>query len=372
MKSYALLVPLVAMGLVAQTPTKSLLGTVSVVRANSSEIEVKPERGEAVVVKVGSSTIAKKVAPGQTDLSKAETINLADVAAGDRVLVTLGSPAAATDSPPALRIVVIAASDLAKRDAADRQDWQRRGVAGVVTAIAGNEVSVESRSLGAAAKYSVTVDSKTSYKRYAPDSVKFAEATNGSLSELSVGDQIRARGQKSADGLKVDAEEVVFGTFLSKAGTITAVNSATREVTLKDLGSNKPLMVRFTADSQVKRMPDMAAMQGMLAAGRGAAAPPAPQGAQQGPPGRGPGPRGPDIAQILEALPRVPFEDLKQGEIVVVSAIRGARPDQITAITFLANAETLVQLAMAARGAGATGPAPSLAGLASSISNVGP
>jgi Domain of unknown function (DUF5666) len=239
----------------------------------------------------------------------------------------------------------------------------------VVTAVAGNEVSVESRSLGAPAKYAVTVDSKTSFKRYAPDSVKFADAKNSSLSELSVGDQIRARGQKSPDGLRVDADEVVFGTFLSKAGTITAINSVTREVTLKDLGSNKPLMVRFTADSQVKRMPDLAAMQGILSAGRGAAA---------GPPG-GRGavapaapPRGPDIAQILETLARIPFEDLKQGEIVVVSAIRGARPDQITAITFLANAETLVQLAMAARGAGATGPAPSLAGLAGSISNVGP
>jgi hypothetical protein len=103
-------------------------------------------------------------------------------------------------------------------------------------------------------------------------------------------------------------------------------------------------------------------MSGMLGgAGRGGGRGPA-AGAQ----------RGPDIAQMLELLPPVKFEDLKTGEVVVVSAIQGAKPDQITAITFLANAETLVQLAMAARGAGATGPAPSLAGLAGSISNVGP
>jgi endonuclease YncB( thermonuclease family) len=333
----------------AQTPARSLLGTVTGVRSNANEIEVKPETGDSVTVKVNGSTSVKKVAPGQTDLSKAETATVADVAAGDRVLVTLGPDAAV-----AVRVVVMPATDLAKRDAADRLDWQRRGVAGVVTAISGNDISVEMRSLGAPAKYTVTAGARASFKRYAPDSVRFADAKTSSLGELSVGDQTRARGQKSADGLKVDADEVVFGTFLSKAGTITAVNAADREITLKDLSNKKPLVVKFTADSQVKRMPDMGALPG---GGRGAA---------------GPGRGGADIGQILEGLPRLPVEDLKQGEVVVVSASRGARPDQITAITLLANAETLVQLAMAARGAGATGPAPSLAGLASSISNVGP
>jgi len=343
MKTLVLL--LLAVSLMAQT--KSALGTVT--RASAAEIEVKSENGEAIVVKVAAATAVKKVAPGQTDLSKAETVTAADVATGDRVLVSLGADAGA----PALRIVVMPATDLAKRDAADRLDWQRRGVSGVVTAIGGNDVSVELRSLGAPLKFTVTVNGKTSFRKYAPDSVRFADAKASSVRELTVGDQIRARGQKSPDGLKVEAEEVVFGTFLSKAGTISALNPAAGEVTMKDLGNkNKPVTVKLTADSQVKRMPDMATLQG---GGRG--------------PGRG---GGPDIGQILEGLPKLTLADLKQGEVVVVSAIGGARPDQITAITFLANAETLVQLAMAARGAGASGPAPSLAGLASSISNVGP
>jgi hypothetical protein len=339
----------------AQTPqARSLPGTVTAVRAESSEIEIKPDTGPAITVKTGASTIAQKIAPGQTDLSKAEPIKVSDVIAGDRVLVTLGP-----DAPDARRIVVIAATDLAKRDAADRLDWQRRGVAGVVTAVTASDFSVETRSLGSATNYTVTAGPKTTFKRYSPDSVKFADARNSGLAELKPGDQVRARGQKSADGLKVEADDVVFGTFLSKAGTISAINPVTHEITIKDLGNkNKPIAVKFTGDSQIKRMPDAAAMTGMLGAGR----------AGRG--GRGPG--GPDIAQMLELLPPVKFEDLKSGEVAVVSAIEGEKPDQITAITFLANAETLVQLAMAARGAGATGPAPSLAGLASSISNVGP
>ena len=46
------------------------------------------------------------------------------------------------------------------------------------------------------------------------------------------------------------------------------------------------------------------------------------------------------------------------------------RYETVTAVTMLANAEMLVQMAMAARGA--TGPAPTLAGLAANIGGVGP
>jgi len=241
-------------GLFAQAPTpKSVLGAVSAFHADSAEIEIKPESGDAVLVRVSGTTVVKKVAPGQTDLSKAEDIKVTDVALGDRVLVTL-----APDQKEARRIIVIPANDITKRDAADRADWQKRGVAGVVTVISGNEVSVELRSLGGAAKYTVMAGPKTRFKRYASDSVRFADAKSSKLEELAVGDQIRARGEKSADGMKVDADEVVFGTFLSRAGTITAINPATHELTIKDLANNKPVTVKFIADSAVKRMPDAA------------------------------------------------------------------------------------------------------------------
>ena len=146
-------------------------------------------------------------------------------------------------------------------------DWTRRGVTGVVAAKSGNDVTLKIRTLGGESQAVVTVTEKTSFKRYAPDSVKFAEAKNSKLAEISVGDQVRARGVKSEDGLKVTAEDVVFGTFVTKAGTITLVNPETREITVKDLANNKPLVIRITADSQIKKMPDMAAMMGGM--GRG-------------------------------------------------------------------------------------------------------
>ena len=333
---------LLAASVFAQAPPpKSLLGKVAAFHPTSAEFEIKPDKGDSVAVKVGAETIVKRIAPGQTDLSKAETISATDVAIGDRVLVTFGAP----DPVEARRIVVIPATDIAKKEAADRADWQKRGAAGVVTAVNGNDIGVELRSLAGATRFTVTVGPKTSFKRYAPDSIRFADAKNSGLAEISVGDQLRARGEKSPDGTKVAAEDIVFGTFLSRAGTITAVNAEAREITIRDLASNKPVVVKFIPESRVKRMPVTGAPDA---------------------------PKGNDIAQLLDSLPPIKIEDLKRGDVAVVSALKGPRADQITAVTFLANAEALVQLAMKARGAGANGPAPSLAGLAGSISNVSP
>ena len=129
----------------------------------------------------------------------------------------------------ARRIVVMSSSDIGKRNAADSADWMKRGVAGIVAAKNGNEITLRKRSFQGEIKLTVTVSDKTSYRRYAPDSVKFADAKSSSLAEVNVGDQLRARGQKSEDGLKVSADEVVFGTFLTKAGPITAVNVEAKE-----------------------------------------------------------------------------------------------------------------------------------------------
>jgi hypothetical protein len=369
----------------AQGPANNaVIGAVSAMRSEVSEIDVRQDNGAATVVRFSAATTAQRVAPGQTDLTKAEGIKVTDVAPGDRVLVTLDPMA----SGMARRIVVMASSDIAKKNAEDRLDWARRGVAGVVAAITGNEITLDQKTtLGGAAKFTVKVDDKTAFKRYAPDSVKFSEAKSSTLAEIRVGDQVRARGQKSLDGLHVDADDVIFGTFLSKAGTITAISPDAKEVTVKDLADKKAvLVIRFTNDSQIKRMPDAAGMASLIAVGRGgaAAAPsaggtvssgaqptaPASNGPGRGVSGGGRG--GLDMAQMMDALPTVKFEDLKVGDTVVVSATSGTRPGQFTAITFLANAEALVQLAVAASGGASSGPAPSLAGLASSISSIGP
>ena len=169
-----------------------------------------------------------------------------------------------------------------------------------------------------------------------------------------MGDQVRARGQKSEDGLKVTADDVVFGTFVTRAGSIVAVNPESHEIAVKDLTSNKPLTIKFTADSQLKRMPDFAGMMGRGGMPGGAAGRRMPGG---GAPGGGMAGRGPmggmDINAMLERMPQTKLEDLKPGEMIVVSSTKGAKSDQVTAIMMLANADFLLQMVSAQQGGGA-------------------
>jgi len=352
-KSFALLFLCAAAW--AQTMPKAVVGSITAFKAEDALVMVKPDNTDAVSVKLTPDTVFQRIAPGERDLKKAAAMNMTDMALGDRVLVSFK-----TGSTEALRILVMSSTDIQKRNEADSLDWTRRGVSGVVAAKAGNVLTLKKRSLTGEIVMTVTVDDKTAVRRYDSDSVKFADAKVSKLDDVSVGDQLRARGVKSEDGLKVAAEEMVFGTFVTKAGAITAIDPETKEVTISELGTNKPLVVKFTADSQIKKMPGM---MGMMGAGRGGApgGPPSPAGsAQAGPPAGSPNAAGhmPDVAQMLEHAPAAKLDDLKVGEKIVVSSTKGARPGEITAIMLLGNADMLIQMATVPSGRGAGGGAP--------------
>jgi hypothetical protein len=318
---------LFAVVLVVQTPApKSVLGTVTSFNKDANTFEVKADNASPVPVKLLSNTSVQRIAPGETSLAKATTITAADIAAGDRVLVNFAS-----NGSDALRVVVMAATDIARRDDADRQDWAKRGISGIVAAKNGNQILLQKqRTPSGEVQLVINVSDKTKFRRYSPDSVKFADAIAGKLDDVNVGDQLRARGMKSFDGLKVDAEEVVFGTFLTRAGSVVSIDAASREITVKELGTAKPLTIKLTSDSTIKQMPN------------------APADTRGGAPGAA------SIAQIVERFPSGNIEDIKPGSSVVVSSTKGAAADKVTAILVVANADALIRMASTPSGRGST------------------
>jgi hypothetical protein len=325
-----------------QTAPKAILGSIAAFKAEDGLVVVKPDNAGAVNVQLTPETVFQRVEPGEHDLRKAAAMKMTDMALGDRVLVSFKP-----GTTEALRILVMSATDITKRNETDRVDWNKRGISGIVTAKTPTAVTLKMRGVTGETSATVTVDGKTAYRRYNSDSVNFADAKISRFDEVSVGDQLRARGLKSEDGSKVTAEEVVFGTFVTKAGTITAINPETKELTVAELGTNKPLTVKFTSDSQIKRMPNMAGMM----PGRGGA----PGGSPAGPSHM------PDMSQMLDHMPVAKLDDLKTGEKIVVSSTKGAKPDEITAIMLLGNADMLIQMATVPSGRGA--PAQNAGGM---------
>ncbi len=356
----------------AQTPAPSrFVGTVTAIKVDTAEIVVKPDNAAAVSAKLTSDTVVERVEPGAKDLKGAQPMQASDISVGDRVLVVL-----LPDAPVLRRIVDMSALDINKKNEADRLDWTKRGISGVVAAKTGNDITLKMRSMQGEIRATVTVTEKTKYKRYTPDSVKFVDAKVSNLDEISVGDQLRTRGQKSEDGLKVTADEVVFGTFVTKAGTVTAVNPESKEIRVNEIGTSKPLLIKLTADSQLKKMPSFGGAPGGPAPGgaqtKSAGSPAAPAGGAPAPGGMRPGGAQPDLAQMIERMPSAKLEDLKPGEMIVVSSTKGAKSDEITAITLLSNADMLIRMATmpAPGGARPAGAAPSLGGLSTGLDSL--
>jgi hypothetical protein len=318
---------------IAQIPAAGkFVGTIREFSAATAEILIQPDGAETARVKVTLETQVQRVAPGDKDLRNAVMIPVTALAVGDRVYV-----AVTPGGSEARRIIVMPASEITKKQEAERQDWIARGVAGIVTARAAESITLRVPSGAGDGSTVVRTDSTTRFRRYAPDSVKFADAKPSSIAEVSPGDQMRARGAKSVDGQTMTAEEIVFGTFQTHAGSITNVNGETQEITISEMGSKRRLTIQLAADSQIKKMPDFGGPMGGMA-------PPGPA------PGSAPaGPR-PDFSQMLERMPPASIEDLKPGATIVVSSTKGQTEGKVTAIMLLANADMLIQ--MSGRGAG--------------------
>jgi hypothetical protein len=221
--------------------------------------------------------------------------------------------------------------------------------------------------VGATAKtITVNTTKATTLKRYAPASVSFDAAIAAPISAIQPGDQLRARGGKSADGTSIDAEEVVSGTFRNISGSIAAIDPATTSFSIKDLVTKKQFTVKITPDAQMKRLPDT--MARMLAVrfksgsgGSGGAGTSAGQGQRGGAGGQpsggapgggsgggsgsgwagGGGQGGGDPNQMLSRLPSIQLSDLKKGDAVMLVSTDGATA--VTAITLLAGVEPLLE-----------------------------
>lgn len=328
MRTFAVALALAA-ALLAQ-PQKSILGTVTEFKMASLEIGLRPDDGAGTYFKVSPDTEVLQAEPGERDLSRAKKVRVTDLSLADRVLVTF-----VAGMPEARRIVLISAADISKRNEAERLDWQKRGVNGTVTAIHGDEIALRTGSVQGPQEITVIVTPKTMVRRFAPDSVKFADAQWSTIAEIAVGDQVRTRGNQSADGAMLKAEDLVYGTFRSAIGAIAAIDTEARTITIADLVTKKPLTIRVTGDTQLKEMPDFRGMfKNGGAGGHGAQAVSDPNKL--------------DVAKLIEMLPLTKFETLKVGGAVMVSSTRGSRSDEVTATRIISNVNFLIETAAAA------------------------
>jgi len=342
------------------------VGTIKTISGNT--VTLATDSGSEVTVLLQSSTRLLRMAPGQTDLKQATPIQLQDLQVGDRLLAG-GSSADGGKSLTATSAVVMTKADVAAKQEHDREDWQKRGVGGLVKAVDASTgtITISTGALGARTTLAVKISKATVIRRYAPDSVKFDDAKPGTLEQIKSGDQLRARGTKSDDGKEVAAAEIVSGAFLSVAGTVVSTDPSNNTVTLTDLATKRPVTMKITGDSQMRKLPATMA-QGIAMrlkggpGGGGAEAPVAAPGASRGvgsasarsaeaPGGSGAGGGGfrqggpPDFQRMLTRLPAVTLADLQKGDALMIVATEGSAEVPSTAIILLSGVEPILTAA---------------------------
>jgi co-chaperonin GroES (HSP10) len=322
------------------------IGTVKAMAGDS--LTLTTDAGQEVVVSVADGARILQLAPGSTDLKTAQTIRLADIAAGDRVLVS-GKAGDGGVGLTASRVILMKSSDIAQKHEAEQGDWQKRGTGGIVSAVDAGAGTVV-LSVGAK-KLTVNTSSATRFRRYAGDSVKFEDAKSGTLAQIQVGDQLRVRGATSDDGSSIQAEEVVSGSFRNLAGLIATIDAAGGTLTLKDLATKKTVTVKITDNSSLKALPPQAAARFAARAKGGASGGESQAPAQGAGQAAGGGERtggtghsaGTDLSQLVSRLPSQGVADLKVGDAVMIVA---SQPDsavsQVTCVTLLSGVEPIL------------------------------
>jgi len=360
------------------------IGTIKAI--NGSSITLTPDSGPDIAVAVEPNARLIRLAPGQTDVKAATPIQLQDLQVGDKIRVR-GYASNDATTFPALEVLVLTSSAVAAVGEQIRQDWQKRGIGGPVTAVdpAAGTVTISVSSLSGKKAITVLTSKNTVVRRYAPDSAKFEDAKPSTLQAIHVGDQLRARGDRSPDGSQVTAEEVVAGNFPNIAGLIKSVDASTGTISVQDLVTKKTVDLKINADSQLHKIPDemargfaarLKAAGGSSGAGANSTSASSPAGAHAptagaspsgmgqgsaagggGTPGaaQGGGAMGPggaggaragggfDLQRMLDQTPAVAVADLHKGDAVAILATEGTPSGGSSVIKLFSGVEPILQ-----------------------------
>lgn len=341
---------------------KQVVGTIKAI--NGKTITLTSDAGANVFATVTDSTRIVRVEPGQTDLKTAVPLTFEELQTGDRILIR-GALSADGTSLTASGVIAMKHADLQAKQQQVLDDWQKRGIGGLVSSVdpAAGVINVSVVTAGGARTIAIHTSKSTILRRYAPDSVKFDDAKLSAVADIRPGDQLRARGARSQDGAELTADEIVSGSFRNISGTVVSVDAASNSLTVTDLVTKKPVVVKVTAQSQIRKL-SPAVAQGLAArlkrpaatetasgnapaaaagAGAGARTPGGAVGAPGG--GAGGGGRGggaADFQQVVSRMPPATLMDFQKSDAVMIVSTSSTDNSGVTAITLVGGVEPIL------------------------------
>ena len=329
----ALLIPAIALLSLGQSVQQTtvdrarVIGEITAVDINAGRVTIKGDSGNKTSILIDGKTTIFSVPPGEHSLETALRISIGDLNPGDRLYARYG-PAADNQVAAAAQLVVMPAAQIRKRQNEEKEAWQKRSISGVVVALnaKAREITIVSPQREGIKQIIVSASKVQRFRRYAPDSIKFSDAKPSSFAELRPGDQLRAFGEKNADGTALAAEEIISGGFRTVGGTVTSVSGETGEIKIKLFGNNQPVTLVVGRNSVIRRIPAKVAT---LIAQRAVSI-----SAKK--------PETEDSQEIIERLPTIAVSELKAGDVILTASAMGNDPTRLKAINVLAGVDGII------------------------------
>ncbi len=330
----------------ASTQSGRAVGVIQTIDTGAKRITVKTDAGPEMSVSYEDTTRFLRVAPGAKDLSNASSISSSDLEVGDRILargrsVDPGGFAAAS-------IIVMSKSDIARKQEAERAEWEKRGVGGVITALNSDskEITINRPAIAGSKPVVITLVPDAVLRRYAPDSIRFSDARACRFEDLQTGDQIKALGDFNEDRTRFSAKELVAGSFRNIVGTVVSLDPGQNTILITDLATGKRVEAQVATDTTIHRLSvDVAQMIAKRIQGSASSSSQPDHPREANPAAGGESPRqqsNGDLQAAIGRLPRLSLAELKQGEAIILACTRSTDPTRVTAITLLAGVEPLL------------------------------
>jgi hypothetical protein len=308
-----------------------VIGEVVAADRLAGKIMVRTDAGDLVAVSLSERTVCLHVPPGEHSLEKASRIQPAEIEVGDRVLAR-GEMRDDKKSATARQLVVMRKADIEEKRKREREAWLQRSIAGIVKSLDPNAREIVLRVSGREGQKSVTVSAAegAEFRRYAIDSSRFSDAGPSSFGELKPGDQLRALGEKSADGTRFTAEALVSGSFVTFGARVTAISAQTGQIEAAVLGTRRPIVVIVGKNSTLRLVPrEMAAQvarswQGQDESGAQA------NGSTQ------------SFQEVIERLPALSPGDIKPGDVIALSGTAGPDQSRVNVTTLLSGIDSVL------------------------------
>lgn len=314
-----------------QEKPQSVVGVVAQTDAGREALTIRTDTGETISIQTNDNTTLVRIPAGERTLANAVTIQFADIMSGDRVL---SSGTRTGQNLLAQRVVVMPAAEVERKRQHDLDEWKQRGIGGIVreTNAQAGTIALELRGSGAGTRLLVET-TKANFRRYVPGSLKFEDARASKFDEVHPGDQLRALGDKTADG-KFVAEQIVSGAFKTIGIGVIEVDQQHGQIRGATLEQKKPITIVINKDSVLRRITPPVATAIAQKAKSDAAKPAA--GAKTTSPII-------DVQQMVDTLPTISLSDLKPGDVLAVTGAVESDDSQLVAIKIAAGVELVLK-----------------------------